>query len=90
MKINTEYKLRQIAGETIIIMQGTHGVDMTKVISLNSTSEWLWQNLCDKEFTLSDVVDLLLSKYEIDRATSEQESRNWIENLPKHGIILHS
>ena len=37
MKIKSEYKLREVAGETIIVNQGTIGVDMTRIISLNSS-----------------------------------------------------
>ena len=89
MKIKNEFKTRKIAGETIIIMQGKHGVDMTKVISLNATSEWLWQNLTGKDFELSDVANLLISHYQIDQITAEQDSKVWIENLTKYGIIEH-
>ena len=34
MKINSNYKLREIADETIIVNQGKEGVDMTRIISL--------------------------------------------------------
>ena len=36
MRVNSNYKLREIAGETIIVNQGKEGVDMTRIISLNS------------------------------------------------------
>lgn len=42
MRIKEEYKVREMAGEHIVVMQGRYGVDMTKVIALNETSLWLW------------------------------------------------
>ena len=38
MKIREEYKVREMAGEHVVIMQGRLGVDMTKIISLNAVS----------------------------------------------------
>lgn len=35
MRIKEEYKVREMAGEHIVVMQGRYGVDMTKVIALN-------------------------------------------------------
>lgn len=37
MRIKEEYKVREMAGEHIVVMQGRYGVDMTKVIALNET-----------------------------------------------------
>ena len=45
MRIKEEYKVREMAGEHIVVMQGRYGVDMTKVIALNETSLWLWNRL---------------------------------------------
>ena len=36
MRINTKFKLRDIAGETIIVNQGTPEADLTRIISLNT------------------------------------------------------
>ena len=50
MKIRDEYKVREIAGEHVVIMQGRYGADMTKVISLNESSLFLWNELAGREF----------------------------------------
>jgi len=45
MKINPNYKLRSIAGETIVVNQGISGTDMTRIISLCSRcsgTERMW------------------------------------------------
>ena len=38
MRIKEEYKVREMAGEHIVVMQGRYGVDMTKVIALTKTA----------------------------------------------------
>ena len=65
MKFKEGYKVRSMAGENVVIMQGTAGSDMTRIISLNDSSLLLWNELQGKEFEVETVRDLLLENYEI-------------------------
>ena len=58
MKIREEYKVREMAGEHVVIMQGRLGVDMTKIISLNESALYLWNALAGKEFSVDDAARL--------------------------------
>ena len=66
MKISEKYKVREMAGEHIIVMPGRYGADMTRVVALNATSLYLWEQLAGREFDLEEVVRLLVEQYEID------------------------
>ena len=81
MRIKAGYKLRDIAGETIIVNQGTHGIDMTKVISLNSSARFLYEQIEGKEFSREDVKAVLMDRYEIDPATDEKGAETWISEV---------
>ena len=56
MKINTNYKLREVAGETIVVNQGKAGADMTRIISLNASAKLLYERLQGCEFGVEDVL----------------------------------
>ena len=81
MKIKEGLKIRDIAGEKVLIMQGQIGADMTKLVSFNSTAEWLWNSLKEKYFTEEDVVGLLVEQYQIDKETAARDACVWIEQL---------
>lgn len=81
MKINQAYKVREMAGEHVVIMQGRYGVDMTRVISLNETSLYLWESLQGREFEVEDVVRLLTDRYEVDPQTARRDAEAWVEKL---------
>ena len=81
MKINEAYKVREMAGEHVVIMQGRLGVDMTRVISLNESSLLLWNELQGKAFEVADVADLLVEHYEIDREVAMRDAAAWVEKL---------
>ena len=87
MKFKDGYKVRSMAGENVVIMQGTVGSDMTRIISLNDSSLLLWNELQDKEFEVADVANILVENYGIDLATAERDAKAWVEKLQECGLI---
>lgn len=87
MKFKEGYKVRSMAGENVVIMQGTAGSDMTRIISLNDSSLLLWNELQGKEFEVADVVEILVDAYEIDTEVAERDAKAWVEKLAECGLI---
>ena len=87
MKINPNYKLREIAGETIVVNQGTAEVNMTRIISLNASARLLYESLVNKDFTLEDVAQILSDTYDIPAEVALKDAQVWVEALQKCGII---
>ena len=87
MKINSNYKLRSIAGETIVVNQGTTGTDMTRIISLNASAKLLYEQLLDKEFTLEDAAKVLVDTYGINIELALEDAEKWADALRKCGVI---
>ena len=85
--IAKQYKVREMAGEHIIVMPGRYGADMTRVVALNATSLYLWEELAGREFTTDEVVALLTDRYEIDPETARRDAEKWIEQLTACGIL---
>lgn len=87
MKIKSDYRLREIAGETIIVNQGTASVNMTKIISLNASARMLYETLAEKEFSVEDAAQVLISTYGISNELAQKDADNWITNLKNCGVI---
>jgi hypothetical protein len=87
MKINSQYIIREIAGENILINQGTLDVDMTKIISLNGTACLLYKELSGKDFTEQDAAEILMKRYDIGREQALHDVLNWITTLKNCGVI---
>lgn len=87
MKIKENYKIRQIAGENLVISQGRGVADMTKVISLNQSAVKLWETLAGKEFTLDDAAKVLTDLYGIDAERAKADAQVWAERLISCGVI---
>ena len=87
MKINSNYKIREIAGETIVVNQGTANVNMTRIISLNTSARLLYETLAEREFTTEDAAKVLVDTYGIGQEQALNDAKTWVESLQKCGII---
>lgn len=87
MRIDPTYEIREIAGEHVVIVQGRHGADMTRVIAFNDSARYLWEALRRREFTPEEAARLLTERFEVDEATALRDAEAWIGKLRDCGIL---
>lgn len=87
MKIDSKVKVRDIAGEKVVIMQGRYGADLTRIVQLNDSSVWLLEQLAGRDFEVADVRDLLCSRYEVDAETAGRDAAAWVEKLRESKML---
>ncbi len=87
MKILQGLKIREMAGEHVVILQGRYGADMTRVVTLNGSACVLFNELQDKEFEVEDAAALLVGQYGIDADTARRDAAAWAEKLRSAGLI---
>ena len=87
MKIKSQYKVREMAGENVVIMQGKGTSDLTRIISLNESALYLWGEVEGKEFDTKKVAELLAEQYGIDMDIAERDAQRWINRLEECGLI---
>lgn len=87
MKIKSQYKVREMAGEYVVIIQGRHGKDLTKIISLNESALYLWQSVEGISFDVEHVASLLVEHYGIDADVAQRDAQRWVDKLAECGLI---
>lgn len=87
MIINPKLKVRMVVGEAVVLLPGKGSKDMTKVLALNPTSQFLWENLTGKDFTTEDAVQLLLDNYEVSSEQATEDVEKWIAQLKEISVI---
>ena len=74
MKIKEGFEIQNVCGEHIIVPAGVDNVDYSKIISLNETAAYLWENIAGKPaFTIDDMVALLLAEYEVEETIARED-----------------
>lgn len=79
--------MRPLGKEFIITAESTSQINFNKMISLNSSAAYLWQSVVDKEFTVEDLANLLVEKYEIDMEVATRDSKSLAEKWIEAGIV---
>ena len=83
MRIRQGFKLRTVGKEYIVAGEGLAQIDFNKLISLNRSAAYLWQEVEGKDFDEQTLADLLVSKYDIPAgqalADAADIATNWIE-----------
>ena len=87
MRISPKYKVRNVAGDNIVLVQGRNPGDMTTVIALNESSLYLWNELSGRDFELADVCKLLTDLYDVDETTASADAEKWLATLKENNIL---
>lgn len=87
MKIKEQFKVREMAGEHVVIMQGGSFSDLTRIISLNESALYLWNALEGKTFDAVVVANLLAEHYGIDDEIALRDAQRWLDKLDECGLL---
>lgn len=80
--------MQNVCGEHIIIPAGVENVDFSKIISLNPTAAYLWENIAKRDsFTAEDMAELLLEEYEVEREIALEDSNLIAETWKEMGLV---
>lgn len=88
MKLNEKMKVRQVAGENVVIMPGAQGTDMTRVVALNESAMVLYNSFMEREFDVEDVVRVLTDEYEITDDEARRDAEAWVAEMKKNNLIV--
>ena len=66
MKIKNGFVLRQVCGENVIVGEGLGAINFGKMLALNETAAWLWQQAVAMDgFTIDTLAQKLCDEYEV-------------------------
>lgn len=86
MKIRSGYMLRKVIDTYVIMGIGSDNYVPNRIMSLNETGVVLWE-LLEKGADKKDLVDRLLSEYEVDAATADKDVDEFISHLREKDLI---
>ena len=86
MKIKEGFVLRQMCGENIVAGEGLQHINFNKLLSLNESAAYLWQELVGKEFTLEEMAELLIARYGIDKQLAMTDSEKLMKVWAEVGV----
>lgn len=88
MKIKKGFVLRQVCGENVIVGEGLEAINFGKLLSLNETAAWLWQQAVEMgDFTVDSLVAKLLEEYEVTEDMARRDVSNIVNEWLKVEVV---
>ena len=86
MKIKSGFILREIAGNYIVVSVGERVKEFNGVVNLNKTGVLLWNALM-KGATEEELVNALLSEYDVEKSVAESDVLEFVNKLKEANLI---
>ena len=88
MKIKKGFVLRQVCGENVVVGEGLDAINFGKLLSLNETAAWLWQQaVALDDFTVDSLVAKLLEEYDVTEDIARRDVTNIVNEWQKVAVV---
>lgn len=87
MRISDQYMLRQVADEYLVIPVGEAALKVKGLIGLSESGSLLYRRL-QSGCTEAELVSALLCEYDIDEGTARADTRSFLEQMRRMGILI--
>jgi hypothetical protein len=88
MKIKNGFVLRQVCGENVIVGEGLGAINFGKMLALNDTAAWLWQQaVAMGDFTIDALAQKLCDEYEVSLDEAKTDITAIITEWQQVGVI---
>ena len=88
MKIKKSFVLRQVCGENVVVGEGLDAINFGKLLALNETATWLWQQaVAMGDFTVESLAAKLCEEYDVTEDVALQDVSNIVNEWLKVEVI---
>ena len=89
MKISSNYVIREIAGDYIIVPIGQAVFDFQGLITVNEIGAFIWKLLQENDLTLNEIETAIKDEYEVESSIVKKDVIDFLNQLIKYRISLN-
>ena len=88
MRIKEGFVLREVCGEHVIMGEGLGAINFGKLLALNETAAWLWQQAQDMgDFTVEALAERLCEEYDVTADEAKADVAEMIADWQEVGVV---
>ena len=87
MKKIKGFVLRRLGTEIMIVAESLDLINFDRIVSLNSSAAYLWEELPDTDFDTETAAALLTARYDVEMKTALADARELLDGWKEAGII---
>ena len=84
MKTNSEFILREIAGEAVLIPTGEASQNLNGMIHLTETGAFIWKQV---DTAAEEITERIRLEFEVDEETARRDVRGFLHELYIRGLV---
>ena len=86
MRINKDYVVRRVAGETMLIPVGKSVIEHNGIFTLTESGAFIYDRLCEGK-TRDEIVEAMKIEFDADEATIRSDADEFLRGLIEAGIV---
>ena len=80
--------MRQVCGEWVVVGEGLSAINFNRLLSLNDTAAWLWQQAMEQgDFTVDSLADRLSEEYDVTTEDARRDVAELVGKWLQEGIV---
>jgi hypothetical protein len=88
MKLKKGFVLREVCGERVIMGEGLGAINFGKLLTLNETAAWLWQQAQNMgDFTIEALAERLCEEYDVTADEARKDVADIITEWQNVSVI---
>lgn len=87
MKTNSDFILRNVAGDKILVPSGAASQKYNGLITLNDTAAFIWENL-DQVTEVSELIQKVVEEFEVDEETATVDVQGLLREFLLVGMVI--
>ncbi len=88
MQINKDFTIQKVGGSYVAVPVGETSKTFHGMVRLNETGAFLWNLMVGVDKTEAELVDALLSEYDVSREIAERDVHRVVELLLENKIVV--
>lgn len=89
MRISTEFMLREIAGDYVVVPTGQAVFQFMGLMTLNEVGACLWGQLQQASCTVEQLTQQVCQTYDVEVETARADVEEFLQALESRGILCH-
>jgi hypothetical protein len=86
MKIKSNYVLREVGDQFVVVPTGIEAIKFNGIITLNKTGKRLFKQL-QEEVSETNLIDYLQSVYDVDKTKASEDVLDFINILKDNDLL---
>jgi len=87
MKLKEGFVLRDVCGEKVIMGEGIGALDFGRLLCLNETATFLWNEAMKGDFTKESLTQALCKEYDVNETQAMADVSSIVDEWVKVGVI---